>query len=573
MRMTRPGLWCVVACVAAACGGNDDGGKPSPTPEPEPLKTYAVKGSITGLSGELTLQLNGQERLTRAADGAFAFQTRLEDQAQYAVGVATPPAEQDCSVEAGTGRVSGADVESVRVRCATRTYALGGSVEGGRAPVGLRLEGETLALPASGRFTFTTRLPRGRAYAVSLVDAPSGLQCTVSGGEGSVAGAVEDIAVRCRDVYTLTTGQAASGVLGQADFTQRLPNRGGGGTNAGTLNGPLGNAVAVGGRLYVSDLNSNRVLGFNSLPSAPGASADFVLGQPDLFSADSGTGRGGLKLPAGLGGDATRLAVADQRNSRVLLYTPPAAASATPPTLVLGQAAFDSETPGCTSQWLGLPQDVFIGQGKVLVADTGHHRVLVWNTAPSVNGQPADLVLGQQSFTVCRRNDANGDGTSDARPGASTLYNPTGVWTDGTRLVVVDSYNNRVLLWNTFPTVNGQPADVVLGQPGFDTSAAALSATGLDNPTTVTSTGQQLFVTDTQNHRVLVWNTLPTRSATPPDLVLGQADFTHEEVVDPATGAPSARSLNQPGGITLAWPYVIVTDTGDHRLLLWRGTP
>ena len=33
---------------------------------------------------------------------------------------------------------------------------------------------------------------------------------------------------------------------------------------------------------------------------------------------------------------------------------------------------------------------------------------------------------------------------------------PTDVWSDGTRLFVVDQGNNRILGWNTFPTQSGQ---------------------------------------------------------------------------------------------------------------------
>ncbi|MBM7113455.1 NHL repeat-containing protein [Archangium primigenium] len=570
MRMARAGLWSVAAWMAA-CGGNpgDEGTKPPAPPTETPM--YAVKGTVSGLAGELTLQLNGQERLTRAADGPFAFETRLENQTEYTVGVLGAPAEQDCAVEGGTGRVAGADVESVRVRCAAKTYALGGTVEGARGAPTLTLGTETLALPVDGRFTFTTRLPRGGTYEVRLDNPVPGLRCTLDKGSGRVAGAVEDITVRCHDWYTLATHAAARGVLGQADFTHRAEERGGP-TGAGTLNAPLGSAVVVDARLYVSDRGAHRLLGFSPVPTLPGADAGWVLGQTDFTADVPGTSDLKLNQPAGLGGAGTRLAVADQRNSRVLLYTPPPLLSATPATLVLGQEGFDTSAFGCTPRTLGFPQGVFLSRDKVLVADTGNHRVLVWNTPPTTNGQPADLVLGQQDFTHCRRNDANGDGTSESKPGPTTLYNPTGVWTDGQRLVVVDSFNNRVLVWTTFPTTHGQPADVVLGQRDFTTSTAGLSATAMDNPTAVTSTGAQLFVADTLNHRVLVWNTLPTTSDTPPDRVLGQADFTHNDREDPPTGnTPSARSLAEPSGITLAWPHVVVTDSANHRVLLFAS--
>ncbi len=50
------------------------------------------------------------------------------------------------------------------------------------------------------------------------------------------------------------------------------------------------------------------------------------------------------------------------------------------------------------------------------------------------------------------------------------MRGPQGVWIQGSKLFVADTQNNRVLIWNTIPTQNNQPADVVLGQPDFTTS-------------------------------------------------------------------------------------------------------
>ncbi|HEY0096203.1 MAG TPA: hypothetical protein VGB96_17880, partial [Archangium sp.] len=179
MRIGRLGL-VGLAALAAACG------------EDKPAPRFRVGGTVTGLSGGgLGLQLNGTESLTREADGPFSFQTPLDDTSDYTVAVSTQPPEQDCTVEGGTGKVAGADVSGVQVRCATRTYTLGGLVEGVRGTLVLGLDGgETLQLTQEGRFTFTTKRPKGGAYAVSVVTAPQGQRCSVSNGSGAVAGNV-----------------------------------------------------------------------------------------------------------------------------------------------------------------------------------------------------------------------------------------------------------------------------------------------------------------------------------------------------------------------------------------------
>jgi len=46
---------------------------------------------------------------------------------------------------------------------------------------------------------------------------------------------------------------------------------------------------------------------------------------------------------------------------------------------------------------------------------------------------------------------------------------PQGVWIQNGKLYVADTQNNRVLIYNSIPTANGAAADVVLGAPNFTT--------------------------------------------------------------------------------------------------------
>merc|ERR1712023_166355 len=91
---------------------------------------------------------------------------------------------------------------------------------------------------------------------------------------------------------------------------------------------------------------------------------------------------------------------------------------------------------------------------------------------PTQSGTLPDIVLGQNSLDHCIANDDNQDGDTDSQPSARTFDVPAGAWTDGEKLLVIDSTNNRVLVWNTFPTENFEPADLVLGQPDFASNNA-----------------------------------------------------------------------------------------------------
>lgn len=207
--------------------------------------------------------------------------------------------------------------------------------------------------------------------------------------------------------------------------------------------------------------------------------------------------------------------------------------------------------------------------GPLFVCDTGHHRLLAWRRAPRTDQTPADLVVGQPDFLREGRN-------AKGAIGAATLNVPTGVSARDDTLVVADAWNHRVLIWHGYPGKSGQPADVVLGQADF---TRGLANRGMDRPRAdtlnwcygVLLAGRRLFVADTGNRRVLVWDQVPTRNGTPADLVLGQTDFATR---DENAGAPAGpRGMRWPHTICVADGMVLVPDAGNNRVMGWRRLP
>ena len=49
----------------------------------------------------------------------------------------------------------------------------------------------------------------------------------------------------------------------------------------------------------------------------------------------------------------------------------------------------------------------------------------------------------------------------------NTLSEPSDVFSDGKRLYICDTGNNRVLIYNKIPDRNNASADIVIGQPDF----------------------------------------------------------------------------------------------------------
>lgn len=207
--------------------------------------------------------------------------------------------------------------------------------------------------------------------------------------------------------------------------------------------------------------------------------------------------------------------------------------------------------------------------GPFFVADTGHHRLLGWNRVPERDNAPADLVIGQPDFSSEGR---NGRGA----PGAATLNVPTGVAADGRMLAVADAWNHRVLIWHALPTTNNQPADIVLGQADFggtlaNRGAATAGADTLNWCYGVAVAERRLFVADTGNRRVLIWNSMPDRNGQPADMVLGQAGMTTRD--DNAGAGASAVGMRWPHAIAVADGKIIVADAGNSRLMVWNQWP
>src|SRR5260370_7343198 len=119
----------------------------------------------------------------------------------------------------------------------------------------------------------------------------------------------------------------------------------------------------------------------------------------------------------------------------------------------------------------------------------------------------ANSVLGQPDLTM--HNQANWPA---GMPNAAGLGLPGGVATNGKRLLVVDSGNNRVLSWpDVQQFVNGQEADLVIGQADFTGNSPnrgmnAPDASTLSQPSHVATCSWDLFISDTGTNRVLEYD-------------------------------------------------------------------
>jgi hypothetical protein len=329
---------------------------------------------------------------------------------------------------------------------------------------------------------------------------------------------------------------------------------------------PIGPVSIVDDRLYIMDAGNQRVLIHDPLPPANGAAATGAIGAQSPAVA-GGTGPNGgvvTGFSRGTCTDGLAWGFTEPNGHRVQLFDAPPTEDA-PPDIIVGQTSLASPNAAAGRDGLKGPFDYALGGGRLVVADTGNHRLLLWNALPTSNKAKADLVPGQADFAAVS---SNRGGTT----AADTLANPSSVWTDGSRLVVADEGNNRVLVWHAWPHYSGQPADAVVGQPDFMSASASGGAGGLSRAGGVSVYGRQLFIADTFNHRVLVVEGWPVESGALATRVLGQASTAGVASNDDnqdgtADATPPARTFARPTSVFVRAGEVWVSDTFNQRIL------
>jgi sugar lactone lactonase YvrE len=148
---------------------------------------------------------------------------------------------------------------------------------------------------------------------------------------------------------------------------------------------------------------------------------------------------------------------------------------------------------------------------------------------------------------------------------------PEGVFVDAAgNLWVADTGNNRVLRF--FDAANkptGAGADSVLGQTDLVSSTAAMTATNLASPNSITGAGSTIWVSDSGNNRVLRFDNAAAKpNGGNADGVLGSSSFTSI----PANRT-TASTFDTPGGLaTDPSGKLYVADTANNRVLIFNNT-
>jgi hypothetical protein len=362
---------------------------------------------------------------------------------------------------------------------------------------------------------------------------------------------------------TFTNFEEARLVIGQSSFTAQS-------TTANDVNTPAATALALSGSgpLAVSSQTAGRVLIWHTRPLTNGQPADVVVGKPD-FTTTTYTvpAAGSMKDCSGLAfsPDGKKLLVSDAQNNRVLIWNRIPTTNGQAADVVIGQNNFTEVSAGTAANKLNYPAGLLVtAEGKLLINDVLNSRVLVFNAIPATPGAAADVIIGQPGINT------NATGTA-----ANQMNQPwySAVAPDG-RLLISDSKNNRILIYNSIPTTHGASANLVIGQPGFNSNpASGIANNKLNSPLGLTvSEAGQLAVADFANNRVLLFNAIPSSNGAAADVVLGQPNFASNTEYN---GGISAKSLAGPTGVQYDFNgrvFVSAHQGKDGRVLVF-GNP
>ena len=307
----------------------------------------------------------------------------------------------------------------------------------------------------------------------------------------------------------------------------------------------------------VDSLN-NRILIWNTVPASSGVAANLVLGQANFTATGAATTSTGLNNPQSVCWHGSNLWVADADNHRVLRYTSPSS-NGQAASLVLGQTDFVSGSTRSAAtfatQGFSSPSGIFIHQGKLLLADTGHNRVIKWNTVPTATNTAGNVVVGQASTT------ASGAATTAAR-----LSAPRGIAvTLAGHLVIVDTGNHRATFYTGLPSSHGASAGFALFQADLVSAATGTTSSTVNQPlaVAVSTTGQIAFA-DAVNNRVLLFYETPIAIGAA-HAVLGQANSTTGTAW--GGGSAGAAVMNGPTGLCWSGTSLLVAGGGMRRVM------
>jgi len=299
--------------------------------------------------------------------------------------------------------------------------------------------------------------------------------------------------------------------------------------------------VACDGRwLYVADSNNHRILIYDEET----LTLIKVLGQKDAYSRIP-RDEDRLDHPVAVDSDGKLLFVADIRAHRI------------PPKLIIyNLSTFKQIVVDVPFEVTDLAWD-----GKWLYTAAGSKVIIYTNITRLIEGgltTPEDI----KEYTI----QLGGDEAGCSR---TLMGKVTSIDVDDRYLYVMDSKNNRVLIWEKNNLENGAPADYVLGYYDFNGEKRVEDPAGkLEGPYDLAANGRYIFV-HASTHldgRILVFERDKLENGMLASYVIGRESFDDLTL----SQAPTWKKLSAPRGLAADEKFLFVADKNFYAPSIFR---
>ena len=246
---------------------------------------YILGGIVTGLMANTNISLQDINDTISAGNGNFAFPTTVAYHSNFSASL-TQPVGQTCIFvgNSNTGVMPPSNDSNIMVSCSTNSYSLGGFIAGLLTNTNVILAdgNDTVGRP-NGAYTFSTLLPFGRAYTVTINN-PTGQTCAFNPntvGNGNMANApVTNANVLCT-TNTYPLGGTVTGLVSG---------------NVSVTNTNNNDAISVANGNYLFDQNVVYASNYNVIVASPSgltctvANGNAVMGAGGVFNVNIACG-------------------------------------------------------------------------------------------------------------------------------------------------------------------------------------------------------------------------------------------------------------------------------------------
>ncbi|PJZ54196.1 hypothetical protein [Leptospira adleri] len=444
---------------------------------------YNVGGTISGLTGSITLKNNGADSTVISSNGAFTMTTPIGDTTGYAVSISGQPAGQTCYIAQASGTIAAADVNTILINCVngvTLGNLVNGNIMVSNIPLAPYVEN-----PATGSADWFIGDP---------ADSTSGL---MQDGYGAamgfspvgVFGNLYHITTDGINIYAVDFNTATSnlGTVRKINIANRNVS-----TLPITIDRPKG-ITTDGIYLYITSQN-HFIVKYNLITNAYSTIAG-LAGTSGTTDAVGTAAR--FNAPKGIATDGTYLYVADTGNNKIRKIR---ISDNTVTTIAGSGTAGTLDGPGDVAKF-NQPTHVIYDSNTLYVADTNSHNIKKLDLTTSPVG--VSTIAGDPAGTYGNVVNATGTSARLARPFALAQDNNSLFVSDGTTLIKKISKTAPYAVTNLIgcapidPVASTGTPNAYPGGPDGGTIGTCQGGEGsFYNPRGMVSNGRSLYVVE-----------------------------------------------------------------------------